>query len=77
MSAERSDEADTIFVDAVARRVVELLREEGVVYARGPQTDHCCRGIAGVRGVNGLGLHQRRTTWCDPAWIGTAGATAL
>ena len=37
MSAERYDEADPILVDAVARRVVELLREEGVVSREGPR----------------------------------------
>jgi hypothetical protein len=37
MSAERSDEADPSFVDAVARRVVELLREEGAVSREGPR----------------------------------------
>ena len=37
MSAERSDAADAGFVDAVARRVVELLREEGVVSREGPR----------------------------------------
>jgi hypothetical protein len=37
MSAERADAADTSFVDAVARRVVELLREEGVVSREGPR----------------------------------------
>ena len=37
MSAERSDEADSGFVDAVARRVVELLREEGAVSREGPR----------------------------------------
>jgi hypothetical protein len=37
MSAERSDEADRSLVDAVARRVVELLREEGAVSREGPR----------------------------------------
>jgi hypothetical protein len=37
MSADRSEEADRSFVDAVARRVVELLREEGVVSCEGPR----------------------------------------
>ena len=37
MSADRYDEADPILVDAVARRVVELLREEGVVSREGPR----------------------------------------
>jgi hypothetical protein len=37
MSWERSDAADADFVDAVARRVVELLREEGVVSREGPR----------------------------------------
>ena len=37
MSVERSDAADAGFVDAVARRVVELLREEGVVSRDGPR----------------------------------------
>jgi hypothetical protein len=37
MSAERSGEADPGFVDAVARRVVELLREEGAVSLEGPR----------------------------------------
>jgi hypothetical protein len=37
MSADRSDEADPGFVDAVARRVVELLREEGAVSREGPR----------------------------------------
>ena len=36
MSAELSGEADPGFVDAVARRVVELLREEGAI-SRGPR----------------------------------------
>jgi hypothetical protein len=37
MSAEPSNEADLSFVDAVARRVVELLREEGAVSRDGPR----------------------------------------
>ena len=37
MSAERPDEADFSLVDAVARRVVELLREEGAVSREGPR----------------------------------------
>ena len=37
MSAERFNEAEPGFVDAVARRVVELLREEGVVSREGPR----------------------------------------
>jgi hypothetical protein len=37
MSAERPDEADFSLVDAVARRVVELLREEGAVSRGGPR----------------------------------------
>ena len=37
MSAEQSGEADLSFVDAVARRVVELLREEGAVSRAGPR----------------------------------------
>jgi hypothetical protein len=37
MGAERSGEADSSFVDAVARRVVELLREEGAVSREGPR----------------------------------------
>jgi hypothetical protein len=37
MSAERSGDADPGFVDAVARRVVELLCEEGVVSREGPR----------------------------------------
>ena len=37
MSAERSGETDPGFVDAVARRVVELLREEGAVSRQGPR----------------------------------------
>ncbi|MGZ6564909.1 MAG: hypothetical protein ACXVH3_36675 [Solirubrobacteraceae bacterium] len=37
MSAERSNEADPGLVDAVARRVVELLREEGAVSREGPR----------------------------------------
>ena len=37
MSAELSGEADPGFVDAVARRVVELLREEGAVSREGPR----------------------------------------
>ena len=37
MSAESSNEADPSFVDAVARRVVELLREEGAVSREGPR----------------------------------------
>jgi hypothetical protein len=37
MTVERSDAADPNFVDAVARRVVELLREEGVVSRDGPR----------------------------------------
>jgi hypothetical protein len=37
MSAERSEDADRSFVDAVARRVVELLREEGAVSREGPR----------------------------------------
>src|SRR4029453_3385607 len=37
MSAERSEQADSSFVDAVARRVVELLREEAVVSREGPR----------------------------------------
>jgi hypothetical protein len=37
MTTERSDAADPSFVDAVARRVVELLREEGVVSRDGPR----------------------------------------
>jgi hypothetical protein len=37
MSWERSGAADEDFVDAVARRVVELLREEGVVSREGPR----------------------------------------
>ena len=37
MSAERSNEADPSLVDAVARRVVELLREEGAVSREGPR----------------------------------------
>jgi hypothetical protein len=37
MSADRSDEADPGLVDAVARRVVELLREEGAVSREGPR----------------------------------------
>ena len=37
MSAERSNAADPSFVDAVARRVVELLREEGAVSREGPR----------------------------------------
>ena len=37
MSAESSNEADSSFVDAVARRVVELLREEGAVSREGPR----------------------------------------
>ncbi len=37
MSAERSNEADSSLVDAVARRVVELLREEGAVSREGPR----------------------------------------
>jgi hypothetical protein len=36
-SAERSEDADRSFVDAVARRVVELLREEGVLSRDGPR----------------------------------------
>ena len=37
MSVERSNEEDPGFVDAVARRVVELLREEGAVSREGPR----------------------------------------
>jgi hypothetical protein len=37
LSVERSDAADAGFVDAVARRVVELLREEGAVSREGPR----------------------------------------
>jgi hypothetical protein len=37
MSAERFNEAEPGFVDAVARRVVELLREEGAVSRQGPR----------------------------------------
>ena len=37
MSAERSGEPDLSFVDAVARRVVELLREEGAVSRAAPR----------------------------------------
>jgi hypothetical protein len=37
MTVERSDAADLSFVDAVARRVVELLREEGAVPRDGPR----------------------------------------
>jgi hypothetical protein len=37
MTIERSDAADPSFVDAVARRVVELLREEGTVSREGPR----------------------------------------
>jgi hypothetical protein len=37
MRLERADAADTSFVDAVARRVVELLREEGVVSREWPR----------------------------------------
>ena len=37
MGAERSGGADSGFVDAVARRVVELLREEGAVSREGPR----------------------------------------
>ena len=37
MPVERSDAADASFVDAVARRVVELLREEGAVSRQGPR----------------------------------------
>jgi hypothetical protein len=37
MSWERSDAADASFVDGVARRVVELLREEGAVSREGPR----------------------------------------
>jgi hypothetical protein len=37
MSAERSNETDSSLVDAVARRVVELLREEGAVLCEGPR----------------------------------------
>jgi hypothetical protein len=37
MSAELSGEADPGFVDAIARRVVELLREEGAVSREGPR----------------------------------------
>ena len=37
MSAERSNETDPSLVDAVARRVVELLREEGAVPRDGPR----------------------------------------
>ena len=37
MSAELSGGADLGFVDAVARRVVELLREEGAVSREGPR----------------------------------------
>jgi hypothetical protein len=37
MSAGRSDAADAGFVEAVARRVVELLREEGAVSREGPR----------------------------------------
>jgi hypothetical protein len=37
MSVERSDAGDVAFVDAVARRVIELLREEGAVPRQGPR----------------------------------------
>ena len=37
MSAESSNEADPGLVDAVARRVVELLRQEGAVSGQGPR----------------------------------------
>ena len=37
MSADPSGEADPGFVDAVARRVVELLREEGAISREGPR----------------------------------------
>ena len=37
MTGGRSDAADPSFVDAVARRVVELLREEGAVSREGPR----------------------------------------
>jgi hypothetical protein len=37
MTVERSDAADPGFVDAVARRVVELLREERAVSREGPR----------------------------------------
>jgi hypothetical protein len=37
MSAERPDAADVGFVDAVARRVVELLREESAASREGPR----------------------------------------
>lgn len=37
MSAEPSNGADPSLVDAVARRVVELLREEGAVSREGPR----------------------------------------
>jgi hypothetical protein len=37
MSADQSGQANPDFVDAVARRVVELLREEGAVSREGPR----------------------------------------
>jgi hypothetical protein len=37
MSVERSDAPDPNLVDAVARRVVELLREEDAVSRQGPR----------------------------------------
>jgi hypothetical protein len=37
MSPDRSDASDPAFVDAVARRVVELLREEGEIPPEGPR----------------------------------------
>jgi hypothetical protein len=37
MSVARFDAVDAAFVDAVARRVVELLRAEGVVSREGPR----------------------------------------
>jgi hypothetical protein len=81
MSLTRFDAVDAAFVDAVARRVVELLRAEGVVSREGPRlltvaADRGCR-VGGVRRLERLAVRKRQRAGRDPAGVWSAGTTAV
>ena len=64
-------------MDAVARRVVELLREEGVVSREGPRL-LTVAAVSQEFGVSTDWVYANAgRAWRDPARIGPAGATAL
>ena len=60
MSVARFDAVDVAFVDAVARRVVELLRAEGVVSREGPRL-LTVAAVSGEFGVSSDWLYANAT----------------